>query len=372
VNKLVLHHTYAHGLTFDASNNLNHGHATAVAPGTGAMVNSFEFDSQSSRIGVGRSQSLLDLGAIRVRVRFNFAGQPTRRYNLIEGHLSFAIFVNPDESLEATILDATGSWRGARSAPGLIGLGAWHELEFTHDGVSAAQITLDGTVVAMSLDVPGPVRSVGKLGVSIGSWPDAEQYTFDGFIGEVQLYKYDPLEEISGLLDPCCFDPEPLREVRERLRDEGWTGESLGDAAREILQFAAEVGAAARGGDMSETREQRLASGEFMSAFARRDEPAQRAAFGRLMGQARRTLSDAQLEDFGTRGIELIQRAPISAEEAERLAEAVCWKHMLIRDPQDIKPTDGRPRDDDRPRKPLRKPPQGSDREPTEQGDDDA
>ena len=62
----------------------------------------------------GRASSLEDLIAVRAIVSFylNPPGGLSRRYNLIEGHLCFALFVNPDGSLQGTIVDAEGELGG--------------------------------------------------------------------------------------------------------------------------------------------------------------------------------------------------------------------------------------------------------------------
>ncbi len=65
MNKLVLHHSYAHGIAFDLSNNRNHGTPMSVTPGTGSLAPSFEFTDPDSRINVAPSPTLMDLRAIR-------------------------------------------------------------------------------------------------------------------------------------------------------------------------------------------------------------------------------------------------------------------------------------------------------------------
>jgi hypothetical protein len=118
MNKLVLHHTYADGLAFDASLNRNHGLPIAVTAGAGPFANSFHFTSGDSRISVEPSPSLENLFAIRAVVRCYLTPTDTsHRFNLMEGHLSFALFVNPDGSLQATILGrlypiARQKWKG--------------------------------------------------------------------------------------------------------------------------------------------------------------------------------------------------------------------------------------------------------------------
>jgi hypothetical protein len=351
VNKLVLHHTYAHGLTFDVSNHLNHGQPVDVTPGTGGMEGSFAYSLPSSRITVRNSHSLADLGAIRVETRF-FLDPPgnLRRYNLMEGFVAFAFVITPDRALAGTIVDADGAWRGATSPAGVVQPGRWHQATMTHDGVAKLQIHLDGVLVASELDIGGPVRSVGDLGITIGSWPDAPAYTFDGHIGEVKLFKYDPREEVSSILDPCCIDTKLLRELVDRLSDDGHDGSSVGAHARDLLQFSARAVAAMRAGDPGETEQQERNSTEAMNAFLRRDAAGVRAAFTRMIEQAQRTLSQEQLEHFGLGLIERVERSPIGMDQAQELARALCWEDLLV-PAQDLHPETKR-RGDDRPENP--------------------
>jgi hypothetical protein len=354
MNKLVVHHTYAHGMTFDVSNNLNHGIATALAAGSGLWANSFYYGAGSSRMQVNPSANLNDLGAIRVVVRFYHSPSAggARRHNLIEGDRSFALFINPDRSLQGTIYDATATWRGATSGPGLVAPNLWHQVEFVHDGIAQCQIYLNGALVAAAYDVRGPVRSISPDGLAIGHWPpDDPRYTFQGYIGEVHLYKYDPKEEVKQLLNPCCIDRKELDKVVERLRAEGWTGKKLGAQARELLHLAVEISAAVRKGDLAQTDEQKRNGAEAMAAFLRRDAAGLRSAFGRMMIQARQNLTQAEIADFGKRLMSQIDQLPLKPEEFIDLARALCWEHAIIRDPQDLVPKD---RKRDRPRRDRR------------------
>jgi hypothetical protein len=63
---------------------------------------------------------------------------------------------------------------------------------------------------------------VGPLGVAIGRWPDANRFVFKGDIGELQLWRYDPVRTATEFLDCCCSrDVAPLQEVLTALRDRG-------------------------------------------------------------------------------------------------------------------------------------------------------
>ena len=100
-----------------------------------------------------------------------------------------------------SIVDAHDEWNGALTRPGIVDVATWHSVTVTHDGYGLCRIQLDGNLVAESI-VPGPVRSVGPLGLSVGTWPDANEYVFRGFIRALELSTYDPwraLQEYAAL-----------------------------------------------------------------------------------------------------------------------------------------------------------------------------
>jgi hypothetical protein len=201
MNKLILHHIYANGLAFDVSQNGNHGFPILVVPSTGPFLSTFAFNQWGSRINVRPSASLQNLFSIRAIVRFYLSprGQ-LHRFNLMEGHLSYALFVNPDASLQGTILDTNSAWNGATSGPGVVTSNAWHVAELRHDGVSNLQLFLDGNVVAQTYNVVGPVRSVADEGIAIGHWPGGSGvYTFEGILARL-IYG----NTIRGMTSEIC------------------------------------------------------------------------------------------------------------------------------------------------------------------------
>ena len=112
MNELVVHHMYINGMAFDTSNKRNHGIPYSVSQAAPPFSPSFDFAVPNSRVIVLPSASLQDLIAVRAIVAFYLdpPGGLSRRYNIIEGQLSFALFVQPDGSLMGTILDGTGNW----------------------------------------------------------------------------------------------------------------------------------------------------------------------------------------------------------------------------------------------------------------------
>jgi len=335
MNRLVLHHLYAHS-AFDLSNNRNHGIPLDVSIAPAPNVPSFTFDSGDSQIRVEPSPTLADLGSVRAVITFNLdpGGPLGRRYNLMEGHLSFALFVNPDGSLQGTIVDAASNWTGASSAPDVVTPGRWYTAELQHDGINQLQIILDGEVVAAAFDVRGPVRSIGPHGVAIGHWPEASDvYTFAGWLREAWLYKYDPYKDANGLLDPCCTDRKGLAAAVEKLREAGQTADSVEAKARELLAFGYGMVAAVRGGDEAVTKQQEALSQQAWATFLRGDQDGYSTALGQLAGLADQRLTHAEQQAFAQERAKLLDSLPLPQEELLGLIKIMCWDKTSI-DPQ--------------------------------------
>jgi hypothetical protein len=327
MNRLVLHHLYA-TTAFDLSNNRNHGAPIDVSTTTGVYSPSFSFGSGDSQIRVEPSPTLADLGAVRAVITFNLApgGPLSRRYNLMEGHLSFALFINPDGSLQGTILDASGAWTGAKSAPNTVRPGQWHTAELQHDGINQLQLVLDGAVVAAAYNVLGQVRSVGPHGIAVGHWPEASGvYTFEGYLREAWLYKYDPYKDVNGLFDPCCTDRKGLAEAVAKLRAAGETADSVAAKGREVLAFGYEMLAAVRGGDGAVTKRQEGLSQQAWAAFLRQDQGGFSTALGQLAALAQGRLTHGQQEAFHKRQDDLLASLPLPKEDLLGLIHTMCW-----------------------------------------------
>ncbi|MBA3512317.1 hypothetical protein [Sphingomonas sp.] len=236
MKRLVLHHRYSTGLPWDVSGFGNHGIARLVQPNSGAL----RFKHAGSRIDVPPSGTLYELGAFRASVTFRLDPHAqTRRNNLIEGHLTFALFAAPGGKLQTTILDQNGDWRGA-SASGLpLFDGQWHRADCGHDGVSTSWVALDGKVVHVRQDVPGPGRPLGPNGVSIGHWPEPSDggYTLDGDVSHVWLWHHRP--------DPpdrdCCTNFQKVATVERALRERGFDRRKLADFRQAIQKITAKV-----------------------------------------------------------------------------------------------------------------------------------
>jgi hypothetical protein len=343
MNRLVLHHTYANGFAFDVSLNKNHGYPILVSPGNGAFLSSFNFGQGGSRISVRSSASLQNLFSIRALVRFylNPLGA-WHRFNLMEGHLSFAMFVNPDASLQCTILDANSNWRGCISGPGIVAANRWHVATFEHDGVSQCRVLLDGALVAQEFDVQGPVRSIGDEGVAIGHWPGAPSaYTFEGNIGDVQLYKYDPRNDAKSLLDPCCIDRRKIDSLYLEAKQKGWDGNRLRKTGNELLAAVSQMAGEIRNGSPAETKQQKNIGAALLSGILRHDASAYRLAFQEAVTQAQNNLSSQDQIDHANAIAKIVQSLPFSLDEMQKFADILCLEHTRI-DPKSLRHSHGR------------------------------
>jgi hypothetical protein len=338
MNKLVVRHTYIHNTAFDTSNNRNHGFPYIVSQGVGPFAPSFEFRSPDSRIIVQPSVSLENLVAVRAVVTF-FLAPPAgldHRYNLIEGHLSFALFVQPDGSLMGTILDANGQWNGALSLPNIVAPGQWHQAELRHDGVNECLIFLDGALVGSGYGATGPVRSVGPHGIAVGHWPETPGvYTMEGYIRGIEVYKYDPTDAAKGLLDACCIKRGSLDEFADRLRAKGYTAKAAAQQAMDFLTFGLQMSAEVRGSDPIVSRQQSQLSEQALAAFIRGDSASYTMSLGELAALATGKLSKSQLQALRSREEALIKQLPLPIKDWQKLIGDLCWDEAKI-DPNQL------------------------------------
>jgi hypothetical protein len=279
-------------------------------------------------VRVASSPTLENIGAVRAVVTFNLdpPGPITRRYNLMEGHLSFALFVGPNGSVTGTILDRDGNWLGATSAVGLVQPGRWYTGEIQHDGINQALIFLDGAPIGANYSVRGPVRSLGPHGLAIGHWPEAPAtYTFAGHLREAWLYAYDPFKDANGLLDPCCMDREALDQAAARLRAQGATADQVEQKARDILAFGYDLVAAVRGDDEGATKQQEALAQAAWAAFTQKDQAGYTLALAQLAMLTQSRLGLADMAALRDRQADLLKSLPLPWDELTKLVSALCW-----------------------------------------------
>jgi hypothetical protein len=307
--RVVLHHTYTNGRATDVSGSGNHGVPRNTTPGAGpGYESSLRWDRPESDVRVEPSASLRDLDAIRVRVRFLYrpGDLVNRRHNLIEGHLSFALFITPHGGLMGTILDANNQWRGAQVGPGAVKQVTWHTAELRHDGHSTLELLLDGAVVAAAYDVPGPVRSVGRNGVAVGHWPEPDgRYTLlTGFIDDVVLAKREL--EPDDLLDPCCANLSGVDDLLAGARAEGMTDAEARDLLRQARMIEARTRSLVIGGDPARAERASELANQGAAAMATGDPREVLSVMGRTVDFMRQRASEADIVAIGHDTLDLV------------------------------------------------------------------
>ena len=265
----VVNQSYTGSVAVDTSGMFNHGIPIQVTP----TLPGFTFNHPGSRINIPPSASLNDLGCIEAMVTFSLSNiNPTHRYNLAEGYLSFALYVNSDLSISGTILDANGNWSGAQSAPNTISISATQVAVLQSDGINMVRVYLDGQLVAENYNTAGPVRSIGSLGIAIGHWPDPpNQYTFSGTIFQFVLKKYDPNKDLTHSLNPCCFNRKALARWYREIEEKGITQQQISNSAQALKSATQNIAIALRGSDKSKTEAQQKLVSAYNAALRHQD-----------------------------------------------------------------------------------------------------
>lgn len=307
--KEILHYTFKRPFrAFDISSFHHHGKTSGVGfnadgaqSGSGAMV----FNGQNSRVRVPHGKAWQDLGAVKTEalVRVDELGV---RHNLVEGLLSFALFVRADgvvtgsflapeepddsvsasNSLAATVLGGGGSpdpfstltatppdpdqpggdfsWKGVNSdvefspdgVKRTVTPGDWTRVVFVHNGFSL-QLWFDDQMVGYRDDITSGVLGVQPGGVHIGAWPNADKYVLKGAMDRVRIWKFDPLfrekrffcRPMRGTEEACWHE---LLEKIIRLQHDPETGpqvdkvlDCIHDAERDLMRSIHRQGAEA-------------------------------------------------------------------------------------------------------------------------------
>jgi hypothetical protein len=353
--KLVLHHTYERGHAFDVSGHGLHGRLTDVAQGPGTLG----FDGQDSRVDVTPTADLSSMREFHVRVRFRQGPDPLyspKRHNLVEGHQSFALYIEPNQALHATILDATGNWTGPLTPAGTLPTMGWHTVDYFHDGISRAWLYLNGTLRAQRFDVPGPIRDIGPYGLTIGHWPDPPNpYTLRGEIDDVKLWRDDLEDDTRDRIDACCVDRAAIDELMHRALGDGWNAAKLTQLVQDILGLGTEIATAARGGDQARTEELAQLTLRGGTAMADRDVAGFGDAVADICDFLAAHVPATQLQAYGERALDQVKGSPMAGflfdehgeprvdmDGVRKLAEVLCLDRLLP--PDDRKPDRPPPR----------------------------
>lgn len=227
----------------DISGYENHGNTTDVllrVSGSSPSTKTYSFNGQTSRVFIPVQPVWQDLYAIRVEalVKINDLGH---RHNIIEGALSFALFVRANgvvtatffgledddsaftsfDSLSASVLGGGSidpfstvtaqippsilppgkklAWIGLNSSGDFspTGIGrlmepdTWVKITYIHNGISL-WLYMDDQLVGVRHDIQSAVLPVQSDGVHLGAWPPRNEYLLNGELDYIKVWKFDP------------------------------------------------------------------------------------------------------------------------------------------------------------------------------------
>lgn len=360
MDKLVIDHSYALGIAWDKTLYRNHGVLYQAPPGTGYFQGSMQFEparaAPGSMVIVPPSPSLAEIGAMKTRCRIYTTpkGGGAQRQNIVEGHLSFAFFINPDLSLQGTFLDPTSNWAGIRTAPRAIVPNRWFEVEYWFDGISAAEILVDGVRVASSYNPPnligppmlGPVRGVGPRGVAIGHWPEPDdRYTFHGYIREVQLYKRDDVEDLLKLLDRCCLrDLTDIYALARKLRGKGYDLNYAKQLRQQLVAEGSQFVASLRGTSEQASNELGALLQQFLYAMSRRGSVPLGPSLRPLLEWMAEHLDPQQSDDLLARMQGFLKDLPVGEDQLQDLMKRLCFSKVKEAVDEEVKRTERDPK----------------------------
>lgn len=132
-----------------------------------------------------RDDSLSGFGALRVQALVR-PKAITRRYNIVEGWMSFAVFIESDGRLMGSIYDGQ-QWIVVDSGSTKIPPNKWSRVSFEYDGVNIAKLTLENAIVGSRFDMSHSTRQPQQL-IALGHWPRGDgRYTLHGDLGHVRI-----------------------------------------------------------------------------------------------------------------------------------------------------------------------------------------
>lgn len=135
------------------------------------------------------NDSLSRFAALRIQA-FVRPRTVTHRYNIVEGWMSFAFFIESDGRLIATIYDGN-KWIGPDSGSTTVPANKWSRISFEYDGISIAKLKIDGKIVGSRLDMPYMMRQPQQV-ITLGHWPRRDdRYTFQGDLGHIRIERRD-------------------------------------------------------------------------------------------------------------------------------------------------------------------------------------
>ncbi|MEM7121736.1 MAG: LamG-like jellyroll fold domain-containing protein [Pseudomonadota bacterium] len=210
----------------------------------------YQFNGSSSRVSIPFSTIWQNLTFIQIDAEI-WIDTHGKRHNVVEGLLSFSLYVRASGVLSATIygltdddsfIDTLGTqpadpsppaggiagtnsmtanlgvdpddpdsgdgpiipagkkldWVGVNSDTGhapdgvrrLVPVGQWVSVSFIRDA-KGFRLYIDGTLVGERTDEEALVRSVQGAPIVIGAWPNSDAYTLAGRVRKIEIWKYD-------------------------------------------------------------------------------------------------------------------------------------------------------------------------------------
>jgi hypothetical protein len=225
----LLQYSFENHVAVDETGNGHTGIVSLPNPGCWvdnpdpAVATAIRYDNPQSQVTVPQAPTLGGWPGFRVRVVFSPANF-NRRIDLVEGDLSFALFVEKDASVQGTINDGQ-NWYGVASQPGVIVSGEWYSADFEYNPATTMILRLNGTVVDMMVTHGAPVGPVGPAGIKIGYWPGGDdRYTFLGLIGPVAIDTLDPVYDAAlSVGKVVCPDGSYQLETSQQIYQQAFT-----------------------------------------------------------------------------------------------------------------------------------------------------
>lgn len=176
---------YAGGQVVDSTDFHNNGVILGGATPASGLVT---FAGPDDQIEVPvRDASLGEFAALRVQALVK-PGPIVHRYNIAEGWMSFALMIEANGQLAATVYDGH-QWIGPNSGSAAIASDRWSRVMFEFDGVSIASLWIDGALVGSRFDMPVAIRPPHQV-IALGHWPRGDgRYTLVGSLGHFRIEK---------------------------------------------------------------------------------------------------------------------------------------------------------------------------------------
>lgn len=228
---------YQAGRAVDSTSFANHGDLLGNISSNQEYVRFLGDDAQVEI--VAHDDSLARFAGLRVQALIRPLAI-TRRYNIAEGWMSFALVIESDGRLHGTVYDGH-NWVGPDSGATKVPANQWSRVAFEFDGVSIARLTLDGATVATKLDMPVGMRQPQQV-ITLGHWPRGDhRYTFKGDIGHVRIERRDHEDVFADAVETAFCRRRLSPAQVDAKREMAYLFESLPEAEQQALRDCAKA-----------------------------------------------------------------------------------------------------------------------------------